>query len=69
MAKLSSFLLLLGALSTAYADGLHQRDTVSTAAIDVGYAQYQGIFDTSKNVSYFLGMRYANPPTGMRYPV
>lgn len=65
MTKLSSFLLVFGALSTAYASGLNERDTVSTVAIDLGYAQYQGVFDTSKNVSSFLGMRYANPPTGM----
>lgn len=65
MAKLSTFLLAFGALGAAYAGSMNERDTVSTAAIDLGYAQYQGIFDTSRNLSYFLGMRYANPPTGM----
>lgn len=32
--------------------------------IDLGYAQYQGSFDSSSNISYFLGVRYAQPPTG-----
>lgn len=65
MARLPTLLLAFGALGSAYAAGLNARDTVSTAAIDLGYAQYQGILDTSRNYSYFLGMRYANPPTGM----
>ena len=36
----------------------------STPVVDLGYAQYQGTFDASTNVSYFLGVRYAQPPTG-----
>ena len=36
----------------------------STPVVDLGYAQYQGTFNVSTNVSYFLGVRYAQPPTG-----
>lgn len=63
MTKLSIFLLAFGVVAAAHASELITRDT-STAVIDLGYAQYQGVFDTSRNLSYFLGIRYANPPTG-----
>ncbi|KAJ6609463.1 Alpha/Beta hydrolase protein [Mycena sp. CBHHK59/15] len=38
--------------------------TENTPVIDVGYAQYEGVVDTSLNITAFLGMRYAAPPTG-----
>lgn len=63
MTKLSIFLLAFGVVAAAHASELITRDT-STAVIDLGYAQYQGVFDTSRNLSYFLAIRYANPPTG-----
>ncbi|KZT64880.1 alpha/beta-hydrolase [Daedalea quercina L-15889] len=37
---------------------------VSTPAVDLGYAQYQGAYDSTTNVSYFFGIRYAQAPTG-----
>ncbi|KAJ7505116.1 Alpha/Beta hydrolase protein [Mycena galericulata] len=36
----------------------------STPIVDLGYAQYQGIVDADLNITKFLGMRYASPPTG-----
>ncbi|KAK7461911.1 hypothetical protein VKT23_008342 [Stygiomarasmius scandens] len=32
--------------------------------IDLGYASYQGSFDSANNVTNFLGIRYASPPVG-----
>ncbi|KAL1725215.1 Alpha/Beta hydrolase protein [Schizophyllum commune] len=32
--------------------------------VDLGYAAYEGAFDPVSNVTQFLGMRYAAPPTG-----
>ncbi|KAJ7653507.1 Alpha/Beta hydrolase protein [Mycena rosella] len=32
--------------------------------VDLGYAQYQGVFDAGLNITSFLGIRYAAPPTG-----
>ncbi|TFY61377.1 hypothetical protein EVJ58_g4549 [Rhodofomes roseus] len=34
----------------------------STPVIDLGYAQYQGTFESDTNTSYFLGIRYAQAP-------
>ncbi|KAH9833434.1 alpha/beta-hydrolase [Rhodofomes roseus] len=36
----------------------------STPVIDLGYAQYQGTFESDTNTSYFLGIRYAQAPVG-----
>ena len=32
--------------------------------IDLGYAKYAGVFDSTTRVTKFLGIRYAAPPTG-----
>jgi len=32
--------------------------------VDLGYASYQGTFDSSTNVTNFFGVRYATPPLG-----
>ncbi|KAJ4478531.1 Alpha/Beta hydrolase protein [Lentinula lateritia] len=32
--------------------------------IDLGYTQYQGVFDSVNNLTNYLGIRYAAPPTG-----
>ncbi|KAI0733810.1 alpha/beta-hydrolase [Fomitopsis betulina] len=53
-------LFLLGVL--ALAELIAAADH-STPVIDLGYAQYQGSFDSSSNVSHFFGIRYAQPPT------
>ena len=36
--------------------------------VNLGYATYQGTFDTTLNQSQFLGIRYASPPLGMCLP-
>ncbi|KAJ7134759.1 alpha beta-hydrolase [Mycena epipterygia] len=36
-----------------------------TPAVDLGYAQYQGVVDTNLNITSFLGIRYSSPPTGI----
>ncbi|KAL0571839.1 hypothetical protein V5O48_010119, partial [Marasmius crinis-equi] len=36
----------------------------SAPIVDLGYAQYQGIFNPDKNVTDFRGVRYAAPPIG-----
>ena len=33
--------------------------------VNLGYATYQGTFNSATGVSSFLGLRYANPPTGI----
>jgi hypothetical protein len=36
--------------------------------VDLGYAQYQGTVNTANNVTHFLGIRYAAPPSGESSP-
>ncbi|KAE9408460.1 alpha/beta-hydrolase [Gymnopus androsaceus JB14] len=36
----------------------------SAPIIDLGYAQYQGVYDSVNNVTSYLGVRYAAPPIG-----
>ncbi|KAJ7704488.1 Alpha/Beta hydrolase protein [Mycena rosella] len=49
------FLVALRAVHSAHA---------STPIVDLGYAQYQGVFDAALNITSFLGIRYAAAPTG-----
>lgn len=37
----------------------------SPPIVDLGYAQYQGVVNAELNITKFLGIRYAAPPTGM----
>ncbi|KAG6372175.1 Alpha/Beta hydrolase protein [Boletus reticuloceps] len=37
---------------------------VTAPIVDLGYAQYQGYFDTQTNITSFLSIRYAAPPLG-----
>ncbi|KAF7314362.1 Carboxylic ester hydrolase [Mycena kentingensis (nom. inval.)] len=55
MFPLVSLLLISLALSSS---------TNAASAVDVGYARYQGISDPATNITSFLGIRYAAPPTG-----
>ena len=32
--------------------------------VDLGYATYQGTFNSTANTTNFLGIRYASPPVG-----
>ncbi|KAF9064189.1 Alpha/Beta hydrolase protein [Rhodocollybia butyracea] len=43
---------------------IHSRNNNDVPIIDLGYAKYQGVFDSLNNVTSYLGMRYAAPPTG-----
>ncbi|TDL29079.1 alpha/beta-hydrolase [Rickenella mellea] len=36
----------------------------SSPVVNLGYAQYQGALNTTTNVTTFMGIRYASPPTG-----
>ncbi|EIW84339.1 alpha beta-hydrolase [Coniophora puteana RWD-64-598 SS2] len=37
---------------------------VEAPIVDLGYAQYQGTYNATDNLTSFLGIRYAAPPTG-----
>ncbi|THH08486.1 hypothetical protein EW145_g2677 [Phellinidium pouzarii] len=36
----------------------------SPQTVDLGYATYQGTFNSTSNITSFLGVRYASPPSG-----
>ncbi len=36
----------------------------SSPVVDLGYAKYQGNFNATGNATFFIGIRYAAPPTG-----
>lgn len=38
--------------------------TLTAPVVDLGYAQYQGSFNASSNITQFLGIRFAAAPTG-----
>ena len=38
--------------------------TASSPIINLGYAQYQGAYDSTTNVTSFKSIRYAAPPVG-----
>lgn len=38
--------------------------TSSPPVVDLGYAQYQGVFNATTDQTAFLGIRYAAPPIG-----
>jgi hypothetical protein len=42
----------------------HESPNVIGPIVDLGYAQYQGSTNTSTDISSFLSIRYAAPPTG-----
>ncbi|KAJ7461510.1 Alpha/Beta hydrolase protein [Mycena latifolia] len=54
---LQGTLVLLASFRAAYY-------STNTPVVDLGYAQYQGVFDADLNITSFLGIRYAAPPTG-----
>ncbi|KAL5483591.1 hypothetical protein ACEPAI_8823 [Sanghuangporus weigelae] len=53
---LSVLLLVVGLFSPVLAD--------SPQIVDLGYALYQGTFNSTSNVTDFFSIRYASPPTG-----
>ncbi|KAJ3828451.1 Alpha/Beta hydrolase protein [Lentinula raphanica] len=57
--------LLVAGACPAHATATYSRSTNgSVPVIDLGYAQYQGAFDSTNNLTNYLGMRYAAPPLG-----
>ncbi|KAJ3754097.1 alpha/beta-hydrolase [Lentinula raphanica] len=57
--------LLLAVASSVRATATYPRSTNgSVPVIDLGYARYQGAFDSTNNLTNYLGMRYAAPPLG-----
>ncbi|KAI5119060.1 hypothetical protein M0805_001519 [Coniferiporia weirii] len=55
LALVTNALVLVNILSQA---------TASSQTVDLGYATYQAALNTTSNVTSFLGIRYASPPTG-----
>ena len=61
-------LACLSLLSISFTSWVHTATATNVNAaapiVDLGYAQYQGFFDAQTNITNFLGIRYATPPTG-----
>ncbi|KAJ7461506.1 Alpha/Beta hydrolase protein [Mycena latifolia] len=53
---LQGTLIFLASVRAAYSTNI--------PVVDLGYAQYQGVFDADLNITSFLGIQYAAPPTG-----
>lgn len=51
---LSALLLISGRLTTVLAD--------SPQVVDLGYALYQGNFNSTSNITDFFGIRFSAPP-------
>ncbi|KAJ3874377.1 Alpha/Beta hydrolase protein [Lentinula edodes] len=63
MLKLRFISFLLLSFTVTFAR-VHPRASNGVPVIDLGYAKYQGVFDSANNVTNYLGIRYAAPPTG-----
>ncbi|KAE9408455.1 alpha/beta-hydrolase [Gymnopus androsaceus JB14] len=61
---LSLLAVFLASATTSLSSHIHSRTSNDVPIIDLGYAQYQGVFDSVNNVTNYLGMRYAAPPIG-----
>ncbi|KAE9408456.1 alpha/beta-hydrolase [Gymnopus androsaceus JB14] len=59
-----SFLVIFLASATSLSSHVHSLPTKDVPIIDLGYAQYQGVYDSVNNITNYLGMRYAAPPIG-----
>ncbi|KAI1812597.1 carboxylesterase family protein [Poronia punctata] len=44
--------------------GLSLASHASPPVVDLGYARYQGVYDSAKDQNVFRGIRFAAPPTG-----
>ena len=44
-----------------------RRSTSAESVVDLGYAKYAGVVNETSQNTYFLGIRYAAPPTGKIY--
>ncbi|KAJ3887754.1 Alpha/Beta hydrolase protein [Lentinula edodes] len=56
--------LLTSAVALLSASTLARASNSDVPVIDLGYTQYQGVFDSVNNLTNYLGIRYAAPPTG-----
>ncbi|KAJ3905868.1 Alpha/Beta hydrolase protein [Lentinula edodes] len=56
--------LLTSAVALLSASTLARASNSNVPVIDLGYTQYQGVFDSVNNLTNYLGIRYAAPPTG-----
>ncbi|KAL1742073.1 Alpha/Beta hydrolase protein [Schizophyllum fasciatum] len=54
----------LAILLAVFQPALNVPSVAAGPAVDLGYATYEGAFDSESNITQFLGMRYAAPPTG-----
>lgn len=59
MISLKAVRVALGALLT-FTLGIPTSDST----VNLGYAQYQGVLNASEGITSFIGIRYADPPTG-----
>lgn len=59
MLRFSTLVLALGLFAPAFA-------WPQPPTVNLGYAVYQGSYNSTADITYFLGVRYANPPTGKR---
>jgi hypothetical protein len=70
---LSALLLLPGCIATQWTPfspsdpiiDLESWNATSDPIVDLDYAQYQGSWDATSNMTSFLGVRYAAPPIGL----
>ncbi|KAE9408462.1 alpha/beta-hydrolase [Gymnopus androsaceus JB14] len=62
--RLSLLVVFLASATTSLSSQMLSRASNDVPIIDLGYAQYQGVFDSVNNVTNYLGVRYAAPPTG-----
>ncbi|KAJ3811326.1 Alpha/Beta hydrolase protein [Lentinula aff. lateritia] len=56
--------MLTSAVALLYASTLARASNSDVPVINLGYTQYQGVFDSVNNLTNYLGIRYAAPPTG-----
>ncbi|KAJ3852551.1 Alpha/Beta hydrolase protein [Lentinula lateritia] len=56
--------MLTSAVALLYASTLARASNSDVPVINLGYTQYQGVFDSVNNLTNYLGIRYAAPPSG-----
>lgn len=54
----------IAAIAAFMASVTHAQNTSTGPVVNLGYAQYQGIYNTSIGVTTFFGLHYAQSPTG-----
>jgi hypothetical protein len=68
MGMMKSSFLLAGLFTLLPIASTFAASNATTPIVNLGYATYQGTFNTVLNQSQFLGIRYASPPLGMCLP-